>query len=145
MSIIKEIARRIIHGKPEEKRFDTPEVKRVVSIYFHDLREKKAAKEKEVDPGYYFTVCPIFPKDLENRMLINKLQPAFFDILKNMGLLGHSDTRIHIDREAKMSIDPEQVWIFFRAGYIDDAQTLFVKAYHVNRDDAQTIIVTSLR
>ena len=78
-------------------------------------------------------------------MLLNKLSPSLFEKLKDEGLLKSSDTRIHIDNKAEMFVDPAQSWLFSPAGYIDAMQLLVIRADHVDRDDAQKMIVTALR
>lgn len=140
---IKETLQRLVSRKPNEQSAPT-ESQRSVSVQFYDLREAEAAKERGVDPGYYLTVHPILPPDLEDGMLLHKLSLSFFEKLREEGLLEQSDTRIHIDNKAEMFVDPAQSWFFSPAGYIDTMQLLVVRANHADRDDAQKMIVTAL-
>lgn len=142
---IKENLRRLFLRTPKPEQFGSTETHRGISVQFYDLRETKAAKERGVEPGYYLTVYPILPPDLEDSMLLHKLSHFLLEKLKDEGLLESSDTRIPIDNKNKMFVDPAQSWFFSPAGYIDTMQLLVVRADHAGRDDAQRIIVAALR
>ena len=141
---IKENLRKMFSRTPKPDQIGSKETHRGISVQFYDLREVEAAKEKGVDPGYYFTVHPVLPPDLEDSMLLHKLSPTFFEKLKGEGLLAHSDTRIYIDNKAEMFVAPAQSWFFSPADYIDTMQLLVVRADHADQDNAQRMIVTAL-
>lgn len=142
---LKETIRNLLNRNTRKDLQPSGESNRGVSVQFYDLREEAAAEERGLAPGYYLTVHPIFEPDLKDRNLIPRLTFSFFETLKEQNLLESSDTHIPIDTNGQMAVDPAQSWLFSPSGYIPEMQLLVVRADHVDRDDAQRVIVTALR
>lgn len=142
---IREKLHGLLSRKPRSDQVAASENPRDISVQFYDLREARAAQEKEVKPGYYLTVYPIYPSDLQDSQLLSKLSLSLLEKLEEEGLLGASDTRIPVDNKGKMFVDPAQGWFFSLEGLYPKQQLLVIRADHLDRDNAQRVIVTALR
>ena len=113
-------------------------------VQLWDLRNPEKAKERGVEPGYYFTVNPVSKREIDDPYILQKLSLSFHQKLQEAGLHKQSDTRIPIDTENSMFVDPSQGWLFSPTGYIPNLQMLVVKASQVDRDINQALKVKSL-
>lgn len=115
------------------------------NVQLWDLREPEKAKERGVEPGYYFTADPISQSELSDPLLLQKLSFFFHQRLNEAGLQEKSGIRIPIDTKNSMFVDPALAWLFSPAGYISNRQMLVVRADKVGQDEAQLKIVNALR
>ncbi|MCJ7827916.1 hypothetical protein MUP65_02100 [Patescibacteria group bacterium] len=116
-----------------------------MKVKFYDLREKLAAQERGVEPGYFLTVTPISERDLRNERLVFKLAPLFHKELEKNRPPRRSDTRIALDTRKGVVVDPAASWRFLPAGYIDDLEMLVVRAERPDPDEAQDLLVLAQR
>jgi hypothetical protein len=115
------------------------------NVQLWDLREPEKAKERGVEPGYYFTANPISESELSDPLLLQKLSFFFHQGLNEAGLYEKSGIRIPIDTQNNMFVDPALAWKFSQTGYIPDLQMLVVRADKVGQDEAQGKIIKALR
>lgn len=142
MSIIEGL--RNLRGKKPSTEADADvERARKISIIIHDITNAAVAKEKGLQPGYYFEVAPISPKDAEKEDLLQELSVPLMTALQKEKLLASSDTRIPL--KDQMYVDPAQGWRFALAAYSPEKQIVLVYGIPQDRDVAQRVIVTALR
>jgi hypothetical protein len=137
--------RRIIATITKKRSEPTGELSGGKNIQLWDLRELDKAKERGVEPGYYFTINPITKSELDDSLTLQTLSFFFHQKLQEAGLQEPSGTKIALNNEHTMFIDPAQGWLFSPSGYIPDLQMLVVRADNIDRDKVQGIIVNALK
>ena len=113
-------------------------------INFFNLLDPKAAEERNVPPGYYFTIHPVMPEETETTEILHKSTLQFFEQLQEVGLLQKSNSSISIDNGRSMVIDPAMSWKFSQFGYISELGLLVVQAEQVSQDEAQPLFVKAI-
>jgi len=112
------------------------ETHRAVSVRFYDLSDRQKARECRLDPGYYFTISPITPKEMEERTLLNKFVPFFLETLVKEKLFKHPKPPLPTDQEKNSDIDYSQSWTFPPVCYNSEKKTLVVRAEYFKPEDA---------
>jgi hypothetical protein len=120
------------------------ETRKGVSVHFQDIREEEAAKEKGVDPGYYFVIHPISPQNLKDTRIINNFTPSFFKILIEKGLLKGTLQEIGESNDTDLIVDTANAWQFTPVGYIAEKQMLIVGAKPVNQEAAEKHLIETM-
>lgn len=114
------------------------------NVQLWDLRESEKAKERGIEPGIYLTIHPISDAESHDQMTMNSLTLSFYDRLAEAGFMKRGDTVTPVDNKASAVVDPDLLWKYSLIAYFPKLSMLLVKADHVDRDDAQKILVTAL-
>lgn len=95
--------------------------------------------------GTYIEVSPISQKESEDPAVRERLAFSMMQALDKFGCLPKSDTRIAIDAEFTLFVDPAQAISFQPIAYSVHSQTMLFHAAPGDETETQKLLIEQLR